>query len=529
MIGLKISASIFTVLAVTGCQVAVTPIAHEPLESRSTVQINVPVKSGGERLIRVHGDTRLTGVSRFLGIPFAEPPTGERRFRYAVHKTFDEERSIEATRFPPACPQDQGNPNWYRRVAENFGASRNVVPDQDNISEDCLYLNVWRPAFATSGHPVMVWFHGGSNINGWSHEPNYRGHELVRRNVVVVSVQSRLGPLGFLPHVLDDEPGGNFALSDQVVALEWIQKHIAAFGGDPENITAFGESAGGGNIAALLTGPAAAGLIDKAIIQSGGAGNFVAISADTASARAHKMFKALSVETAEQARDVHWQEYVAWANANRSDYYHYPVEDGVFVGSPDESEDKAVPLMVGTNRHESLMYLDDTSADPVADAVRYTGASQALVDLVRNYQNRLDWSDLEAADFITGAYDFHCPALELADGAVKQDLPVYHYLFTRERAGDRGIRSYHGAEIPYVFDTHDEWLPMNASDRTLTSTMVSYWTNFARNGDPNENGLPNWKKYTPGQPYTQELGNHVREYDNPFREACHLLRQPAAP
>ena len=524
MVWLKVGVPYIAALALVGCQIAVTPVAPQPPSDGSVTSFLAPSLSGGSAFVEVQGQALPSGVKQFLGIPFAEPPVGDRRFRYASPKTFKTFQTMDATEFPPVCPQNQGNANWYRSVAENFGGSRSLISDQDNISEDCLYLNIWSPASTREPRAVMVWFHGGSNINGWSYEPNYRGHELAKQNVVVVSVQSRLGPLGFLPNVLDEEPGGNFALSDQVVALQWIQSHIAAFGGDPDNVTVFGESAGGGNIAALLSGSAAKGLIHKAIIQSGGSGTQVALPSDVAGDRARLMFEELSIRTARQALDVAWQDYVTWAVANRDSYYHYPIADGIFALSSNNKDRQSVPLLIGTNRHESLMYLDHDSNDPVADAINYVGAGESLVAMARGYAQTFGWSELETADFLTGLSDFHCPALQLAGQAVNAGGPVYNYMFTRERPRDKGIKAYHGAEIPYVFDTHDTWLPTDDTDKTLTHAMTRYWVNFAKTGDPNSDDLPLWPTYTLQRPYTQELGDRVGEYKNVFLDACQLLQ-----
>ena len=192
-------------------------------------------------------------IASFLGIPFAEAPVG--KLRWAAPIPFKSKNSKRmATDFSPACMQHMGILEWYRDLAEIFGNDRNVVADLP-IDEDCLYLNIWTPVLDEDANlPVMVYIHGGSNDSGWSFEPNYHGHALAEKDVVVVSIAYRLGVFGFLSHpdIDEKEIKANFGLWDQVTALEWIKKNIKNFGGNPENITAFGESAGAQDILALM-------------------------------------------------------------------------------------------------------------------------------------------------------------------------------------------------------------------------------------------------------------------------------------
>ncbi|MDH3533599.1 MAG: carboxylesterase family protein, partial [Gammaproteobacteria bacterium] len=203
-------------------------------------------------------------VAAFLGVPFAEPPVGARRWR--APQTFEgkvEQRSV--IEFAPACMQTMRILDWYRDMAELFGSSADYYEDLD-ISEDCLYLNLWTPTLDSQARlPVMVWIHGGSNKSGWSYEPNYHGHKLAQEDVVVVSVAYRQGVFGFLSHpeMPADEPQANFAYWDLIAALRWIQDHIGRFGGDPQRVTLFGESAGAQNILALTFAHAADGLFHR--------------------------------------------------------------------------------------------------------------------------------------------------------------------------------------------------------------------------------------------------------------------------
>ena len=203
-------------------------------------------------------------VAAFLGVPFADPPSGELRWQ-APQPLSNKVRRRDATEFAPACMQSMRILDWYRYVAETFGASADYYPDLE-VSEDCLYLNVWTPTLDTNaGLPVMVWVHGGSNRSGWSYEPNYHGHELAQQGVVVISIAYRQGLFGFISHAeLDADQGlANFGLWDIVAALQWIRDNASQFGGDPGRVTLFGESAGAQDILALLFAKPAAGIVSS--------------------------------------------------------------------------------------------------------------------------------------------------------------------------------------------------------------------------------------------------------------------------
>ncbi|NNK31837.1 MAG: carboxylesterase family protein, partial [Xanthomonadales bacterium] len=196
-------------------------------------------------------------VAAFRGVPFAAPPVGDLRWR--LPRPLESTAGVrQAQQFAPACMQGRSMIDWYARVAGAFGHGPEVVEGPVGTSEDCLYLNVWTPAEDSGqGLPVLVFVHGGSNAGGWSYEPNLRGANLAAGGAVVVTVAYRLGVFGFFAHpALEEEagvPAANFALHDLRIAFRWVREHIEAFGGDPERVTAFGESAGALNLVDLLT------------------------------------------------------------------------------------------------------------------------------------------------------------------------------------------------------------------------------------------------------------------------------------
>ncbi len=466
-----------------------------------------------------------TEVLRFSGIRFAEPPVGEGRWRAPrpVADTSTDVR-VDATAWPPACMQDAGNVEWYQEVAAAFGQPGEVAPSMPETAEDCLFLNVWTPD-AGARLPVMVWIHGGANVNGWSYEPNYRGRELAAMGAVVVSIQYRLGVFGFLAHpaLSAESPyasSGNYGILDQIEALRWIQGNIAGFGGDKDNVTLFGESAGAGDIAYLLLSPLAEGLFHRAISQSGGwpADQQRTLAANEAQGVAFQTRVAAS--GIDELRALPAESLLVAAKEHFQRDYDDPPVDGWLLPAPpaDLLARKAFlprPVMFGFNADEMLMYL------PTPTVARWQDARDDLPDPRAVEALLAELPVPQRLDELAAATQFTCPSIALADGFGAGGAPTYVYRFDRVRAGNHGIGAYHGAEIPYVFDTHDPWLPTDAIDRELTRRMMGYWLNFAATGDPNHDGAPTWPRWNDDQ-LLQALGEDIKPeaFD---RRLCSLL------
>lgn len=436
----------------------------------------------------------------FRGIPFAQPPVGELRWQAPLSMSFSGD--YEATEFSSACIQNEGNANWYQSVADNFDGPAGVITTP-SISEDCLYLNVWtpKPVSPDASLPVMVWIHGGSNVNGWGFEPNYLGTEFAKRGVVLVSINYRLGIFGYFSHpdMKDSQTAqNNFALLDQIAALEWVKGNIEAFGGDANNVTIFGESAGAANVGTLLAVPQSEGLFHQAISQSGGFQLLDSVTLLEAYAQGESL--ASSAETdLKGLRGLTHQEVSALA-AEIGDYA--PVAGGptlpiTVAEAVSAGQLRRVPLMIGTNLDEWLMYLpDEVSEQDVVDfrtsylsATDTDGVDQALAGLTTRQQ----------LDRLTTAQQMLCPSLKFADYNAKS-VPTYVYRFDRSREhSSNQIGAYHGAEIAYVFNTHDDWLPTSAVDISLSEAMIQYWVNFAYTGNPNSDTLANWPQLSSGK------------------------------
>ena len=444
-----------------------------------------------------------TTVLRFSGMRYAEPPVGEGRWRAPrPARGVGDSGETDATGWPPACMQDEGNVAWYAEVAASFGVTGEFAMSMPPVDEDCLFLNLWTPGTGDR-LPVMVWIHGGGNVGGWSHEPNYRGAELAARGVVVVSVQYRLGVFGFLAHPAlgREEPhgsSGNYGLLDQVEALRWVRDHVAAFGGDPDNVTVFGESAGAGDIGYLLFAPQARGLFHRAISQSGGWPADRRTTLAESEAEGERFLASAGVASIEALRAVPADRLLVLAAEHPRRGFDEPAVDGWLLpaAAPEllaEARFAPVPAMFGTNADEDQGMID---ANAMTEA-----AWRAVVAGFRNPEAVLErLGELSEAERLAalGSGMFHCPTLRFADAVAAAGVPTWVYRFARTRPGDHGVGAYHGAEIPYVFDTHDAWLPTDADDRALTRRMMAYWLNFARTGDPNGEDLAAWPPWRAG-------------------------------
>ena len=473
----------------------------------------------------------LDGCERYAGIRYAKPPVGDRRFR-PPEPVGPWEGVYDATEFGPAAPQPPPLPGSF------------ITSGELRTAEDCLFLNVYTPAADDGRRPVMVWIHGGAYTIGSG--DLYDGRTLVRRgDVVVVTLNYRLGVLGWLPldHLDPSLAGsGNNGIRDQIEALRWVRANISAFGGDPANVTIFGESAGGGSVAALLAAPDAEGLYHKAIIQSGAPAIAPPYKPDLLTTA---LLEALgdpsggidAFRTADPDRLVQAQIDTGSIELLGRDRDHAidgsasglrPTVDGIVVHSSPAQivaarGERNVPLLIGTNEDEGTLFslllpsdvddaeiiaaLPETITDPQAIAEAYAGRSNGRRLII---------------DLMTDAV-FLVPSLRLADAQAATSAPVWVYLFTWKTPVFGGLLgATHALELPFVWGAIDDpiWAPFVGEEppAAVATAMQDAWLAFARTGDPNTpGGAVAWPRYDSQRRPTLEFGAEVKVVDDPNR------------
>lgn len=479
------------------------------------------------------------GLKVFRGVPYAAAPVGALRFAPpAPAPAWSGER--DASQFGPWSPQN---------IPANPLTSGIIEGEQD---EDCLNLNIWTPAVGDgTARPVLVWIHGGGFTGGSGASGLYKGAALARRgDVVVVTINYRLGALGFL--VAGGR--GNWGLLDQVAALAWVRSNIEAFGGDPTNVTIFGESAGSMSVADLLAMPAADGLFAKAIAQSGPP-NATPIS--VAETTAGKFLAEVGVSSVDELRSVPVDRILAAqavvaAGAGAAGLAFTPVVDGVSIPEPPqralaEGAAARVPLIIGTNRDEAKMFMvaDPKGRDPDEATMRRrierafaAGAGsdggrlepdQAIDGYRRIREARgADVSPREIWSAIETDRMFRAGSIRAAEAHAAHQAATYMYLFTWESPAMRGaLGACHALEIPFVFGNldgpqMDRFAGAGPEAERLSAEMMDSWLAFARSGTPAGPGGAEWPPYDSTRRATMIFGPDTHVEDAPLDEERHL-------
>ena len=460
------------------------------------------------------------GVAVFRGVPFAASPVGDLRWR-APQPASSWRGVRKADNFSPVCMQEGSYPE-------------DAPPERS--SEDCLYLNVWAPHGARK-LPVMVWIYGGGLRNGSASTPLYSGDRLARHDVVVVTFNYRLGVFGFLAHpdLTRESPthsSGSYGLEDQIAALRWVKRNIAAFGGDPDRITVFGQSSGAISISVLAASPLAKGLFQRAIAQSGGLFEPMQLLPELSLSGAEQV--GLRFATDAGAADIVSLRAKPAEELLKRSFRHNLIVDGHVLTRPPydtflSGEQNDIAVLVGANRDEGELFIRGqtvTAANFRAELER--GLPAFLIDLIgvpRAVASDADAHALVAA--FNRDVRFGWDMWAWARLASRKSRNVFAYQFSRTPPPGSpfaGLGATHGAEMPYVFDHLDlQPLPWPDADRRLAAAMATYWTNFAKTGDPNgvagsgSAGLPAWPAFTEANPRGLLLGDEVRA-GRPFDE-----------
>ncbi|MGC1614556.1 MAG: carboxylesterase/lipase family protein [Candidatus Acidiferrum sp.] len=446
-------------------------------------------------------------VQIFEGVPYAAPPVGA--LRWKEPQPVESWKGVrKTTEFGARCMQ--GNV---------FG---DMVFHDAGPSEDCLYLNVWTPKTSANAKlPVMVWVYGGGFQAGATSEGRQNGEALAHRGVVVVSMNYRLGIFGFFSHPeLTKESthhaSGNYGLLDQVAALEWVRKNIAAFGGDPENITIFGESAGSFSVSALMASPVSKGLIHRAIGESGAFfGRTLPAKPLTESEQDGAKFgESIGADSLEKLRAMTAQQMLDAAMKDKNSFRFGPNIDGYFFPeSPAEiyakHEQAHVALLAGWNHDEGNYHMffgkDEATKENYAKKIEQTDGKNAD-EVLKLFPGGTDEQAKESAGLLATANFIGHGTWKWIEEQTKLGGPaVYRYEFddapppAPAADGTPGVSrgAYHSSEIEFVFGAlPSKQLPWRPEDFNLSEEMGGYWTNFAKTGDPNGAGLAKWPRYT---------------------------------
>lgn len=478
-------------------------------------------------------------VEIYTGIPYAKAPVGDLRWKEPQdYGTWD--YVMDCSTFKSRAMQPKENTVMSSLV--NLYAEKAWHPDFreefiQESSEDCLYLNVWKPKDATNA-PVLVYIHGGSLTSGSAAYDNFNGEAMAKKGVIMVTIAYRLGIFGYL--ALDElanesanHTTGNYGLLDQVKALEWVHNNAAYFGGNKDNITIAGESAGSSSVSALCSTPLAKGLFKKAIGESSSL--VVKVAPHTlreltdAKKTGNKILKEFNCKNVAELRQVDAKDLVKTQYKNDS----MTVDGYALTKTPYEvyqaKENNEEALLNGFNVLESdafvvpMYLLNPTNKDnilPRLEEVFGTAVAKKIYDL---YKDRIETNAFEVFNEIISVYWFMHPHYSWSDMAAANGVKVYKYQFTKEN-GFYG--TYHSGEIIYAYGNVEKSTynyRYNDEDIELSRKMLTYWANFAKTGNPNEDSLPMWLEYQKGNYEVMELGSRLGMKADPYKDLYPLI------
>jgi para-nitrobenzyl esterase len=494
----------------------------------ASAALHKPVQTANGPLQGIPGKT--PSVTVFRGVPYAAPPIGNLRWKapQPVHSWTGIRR---ADAFGNVCVQNALKPGSFYQVE--------FYESPEPMSEDCLYLNVWTAASSASEkRPVMLWLHGGGFVEGSGSLPSFNGERLAGKGVVLVTINYRLGVFGFLAHpeLTAEDPShasGNYGMLDQLEALKWVKANIQNFGGDPENVTIFGQSAGASSVLNLCASPLAKGYFRRAIVQSGGF--MPAEDLKAAEQTGVNFTKKMGVASLSELRSKPAAEiqHIAipppsGAGANISRFW--PIVDGYFLTAPPREvfrggKENTHSLLAGSNANEGTTFIPPTLTEKqwkTQIESRYGARAEEYFQLYPASSDHDAWEEAT-----NGVRDLMArTALEVA--RFEKGQKTYIYYFDRRPPGHDSDHygAYHSAELVFVFDNLDSVKrPWTETDRKLADTMSSYWVNFAKSGDPNHAGLPLWPAFGATPDRGLELGVEVKPATMPPTERLDTLQK----
>jgi len=493
------------IIIITSC---IPPVSPYPVTLEDPIQTDSGLVSG----------ISTDEIRIYKGIPFAAPPTGDLRWR-PPQPVVPWQGIRQCTEFGP-------DPYQYRT---------SLASPSEAIDEDCLYLNVWTPAKKRSDQlPVMVWLYGGDFRFGAGSAPLYDGTTLAHHGVIVVTFNYRVGPIGFLAHPLlskesDYNSSGNYGILDQIATLKWVQNNIAAFGGDPNNVTIFGESAGAISVACLMVSPLAKGLFHRAISQSlAEFGLFAHIrdnhhGVDPAENMGIRLAKDLGCDSASdpiaamRAKSANEVMIAGMPPLSylQSGYRYGPIVDGwILPGLPlnlfEAGKQQDIPYLLGSNADEWSLFL------------------LYLPTNLESYQSYIN----RTFEQVLTLYAFTCTAKAYADAMSNVKSEAYFYQFARIPPGAINIGAFHALEIAYVFGNLIPILPtpdpdsyFDDTDKMLSEDIIGYWTRFAAHGDPNDPEAIQWPTYDEKSDKYLDFGDKIEVKTGLYTEACSIFQK----
>ena len=489
---------------------------------------------------RIRGVIETPGspVRVFRGIPYASPPTGDLRWK-PPHPVAPWDGVKDCTAFGPSCLQP----------------AQKIIPGvTGKQSEDCLYLNVWTAASPGDRRPVMVWIHGGGFTIGSGSQKTYDGVHFAEDGAVEVTVNYRLGPFGFMAHPAlsaesPEHVSGNYGLLDQIEALKWVRRNIAAFGGDPDNVTIFGESAGSVAVGCLIASPLAKGLFQRAVMESGVPVNLPSLrtkgerdsSAESAGVDIARQIGIDGPEGATEATAARLRSTPAEALLSSSHpriglfgggRRMGPAIDGFVLPRPPlevyaAGEQNAVPVLLGSNADEGTLFIQQI---PIRRPPGYETAVRRLFGdfagrVMQMFPVRADEDVKPAIARLVTVAAFVAPARRAARALSAHEPRVWLYHFTRVSPllRERNVGATHGVELFYVFKTIPPGVRAEEADIRVADAMHAAWLRFALSGDPNGEGLPAWPAFSTANDTHMEFGDRPGTGQHLMKKECDLL------